>query len=96
MGGVDEVAGFNGKVDMDERIARVDWVLSKGITPTRTGNAGQGQEAVWNIPGTRMSAPDCSQRSRWRHWPIATGDGRQQNVGFGGKSRSHRRALETT
>ena len=47
MGGVDEVAGFNGKVDTDERIGSVGWVLSKGITPTRSGNAGQGQEAVW-------------------------------------------------
>ncbi len=59
MGGVDGVAGFNAKVDMDERIGSVGWVLSKGITPTRSGNAGQGQEAVWNILGTRMSAPDC-------------------------------------
>jgi hypothetical protein len=57
MGGVDEVAGFNGKVDMDERIGSVGWVLSKGITPARSGNAGQGQEAVWNILGIRMSAP---------------------------------------
>jgi hypothetical protein len=32
---------------MDERIGSVGWVLSKGITPTRSGNAGQGQEAVW-------------------------------------------------
>jgi hypothetical protein len=47
MGGVDEVAGFNGKVDRDERIGSVGWVLSKGITPTRSGNAGKGQEAVW-------------------------------------------------
>ncbi len=56
MGGVDGVAGFNAKVDMDERIGSVGWVLSKGITPTRSGNAGQGQEAVWNILGTRRIA----------------------------------------
>ena len=54
MGGVDEVAGFNGKVDMDERIGSVGWVLSKGITPARSGNAGQGQEAC----SARVGAAD--------------------------------------
>ena len=40
MGGVDEVAGFNAKVDMDERIGSVGWVLSKGIAPNSLRQCG--------------------------------------------------------